>query len=91
MGTAATTELHLDVQRHATVGTIVRTGDGRNWTRYRLFLLKGKDGAEEPREENPNCMADERNDAQQDEKDYERGEIIHASQAVNATSRSNNA
>ena len=91
MSTAAATELHLHVQSHAAVGTMVRAVDGRNRTWDRVFLLDRKDDAKDPREENPNCMADERNDAHQDEKDYERGEIIHASQAVNATSRSNNA
>ena len=56
-----------------------------------LFFLPAADGAQEPREEDPEAVADERNDGQQNEENYERSEIAHASQAVKATSRSNDA
>ena len=56
-----------------------------------LFFLSAADRAQEPREEDPEAVADERNDGQQNEENYERSGIAHASQAVKATSRSNDA
>ena len=57
----------------------------------RLFFLPAADRAEEPGEEDPDAVADERNDGQQNEENYEDREIVHASQAVKATSRSKDA
>ena len=61
-----------------------RRGDARN----ARFFLVAADCAQEPREEDPNAVADQRDDRQQNEEDYEN---FHASQAVRVTSRSNDA
>lgn len=55
----------------------------------RLFFLPAAHCAQEPSEENPDAVADECDDGQQNEENYERGEIIHASQAVTASSELN--
>ena len=61
-----------------------RSGDGRNGD----FFLITANRAQEPREKDPNTVADQRDDRQQNEEDYEN---FHASQVVRVTSRSNDA
>src|SRR6185295_15900436 len=57
----------------------------------RRFLFTAADRAQEPGEKNPNAVADERNDGQQNKENYEGREIFHASQVVKETSCSDDA